>query len=132
MQASKWRRPGQPTGPRDDHRQVARANHTRVRHRKKRKRFVEALRVRASRCRGSHHRTPPPGEHLQRWPSPVLSRLGGGPYVRLERHDDQFFLAIRLYSEGHCETKESPMRSVWVDLITEDPRPLWPDGLKPC
>jgi len=41
-------------------------------------------------------------------------------------------LAIRLYSEGHCETKESPMRSVWVDLVTDDRRPLWPDSLKPC
>jgi hypothetical protein len=41
-------------------------------------------------------------------------------------------LAIRLYGEGHYETKESPMRSVWVDLITEDRRPLWPDSLKPC
>jgi hypothetical protein len=41
-------------------------------------------------------------------------------------------LAIRLYAEGHCETKESPMQSVWVDLITEDRRPLWPDSLKPC
>jgi hypothetical protein len=41
-------------------------------------------------------------------------------------------LAIRLYSEGHCETKESPMRNVWVDLITDDRRPLWPDSLKPC
>jgi hypothetical protein len=43
-----------------------------------------------------------------------------------------FFPAIRLYSEGHCETKESPMRSVWVDLITEDRRPLLRDSLKPC
>ena len=41
-------------------------------------------------------------------------------------------LAIRLYGEGHRETKESPMRSVWVDFITEDRRPLWPDSLKPC
>ena len=41
-------------------------------------------------------------------------------------------LAIRLYSEGHWETNESPMRSVWVDLITEDRRPLWPDSLKRC
>jgi hypothetical protein len=41
-------------------------------------------------------------------------------------------LVIRLYSEGHCETKESPMPSVWVDLVTEDRRPLWPDRLKPC
>jgi hypothetical protein len=41
-------------------------------------------------------------------------------------------LAIRLYSEGHCEAKESPMRSVWVYLITEDRRPLWLDSLKPC
>ncbi len=41
-------------------------------------------------------------------------------------------LAIRLYSEGHCETKGSAMRSVWVDLVAEDRRPLWLDSLKPC
>ena len=41
-------------------------------------------------------------------------------------------LVIRLCSEGHCEPKESPMPSVWVDLVNEDRRPLWPDSLKPC
>jgi len=35
------------------------------------------------------------------------------------------------YSEGHYETKESPTRSVWVDLMTEDRRPLLRDSLKP-
>lgn len=41
-------------------------------------------------------------------------------------------LAIRLYGEGHCETKESRVRSVWVDLVSEDRRLLWPESSKPC
>jgi hypothetical protein len=54
-------------------------------------------------------------------------------YDRLERDDDEFFPCDPpLLGEGHRETKESPMRSVRVDLISESRRPLWPDGVKLC